>query len=232
MAVLRQTDINQFLRREQKSPRRKRIPDVVIRRLVLYLRALEEAERRENKAYISSEEIGQATGVKPTQFRKDMAIFGHFGTQRVGYEIYPLKKKLSRILNVNKTIKIGIAGSDEFSLAFLRYNFMRAAEDTEYPFKVVALFDDEGDEARYGELPEDIVVFPIDRIPEVAPELGIHMMVIAVNGGEAQRVADLCVAAQVKAILNFAPPKLNVPRGVRIHNTDLGLDLHHLAYYL
>jgi len=58
------------------------------------------------------------------------------------------------------------------------------------------------------------------------------MVVIAVPAEVAQSVMDKCVMAGIEAVLNFAPVHLKAPKGIRIHNTDLSIDLMHLAYYL
>ena len=42
---------------------------------------------------------------------------------------------------------------------------------------------------------------------------------------------DRAVKAGIRALLNFAPVSLNVPAGVTLHSTDVGLELEALAYY-
>jgi redox-sensing transcriptional repressor len=45
-------------------------------------------------------------------------------------------------------------------------------------------------------------------------------------------VADQLVAAGIKAILNFAPARIKVPRDVRLKNVDLSIELETLSFYL
>src|SRR5438093_1575258 len=44
--------------------------------------------------------------------------------------------------------------------------------------------------------------------------------------------ADLLVSAGIRAILNFAPARLKVPREVRLKNVDLSIELETLSFYL
>jgi redox-sensing transcriptional repressor len=58
------------------------------------------------------------------------------------------------------------------------------------------------------------------------------MAIIAVPVVAAQEVADRLAAAGCDVLLNFAPRRLVVPEGVRIHNVDLAMELEALAYYV
>jgi redox-sensing transcriptional repressor len=55
---------------------------------------------------------------------------------------------------------------------------------------------------------------------------------IAVPAAAAQEVADACVEAGVKAILNYAPISLTVPDGVRVQHSDPVAYLQRMTYYL
>ena len=45
-------------------------------------------------------------------------------------------------------------------------------------------------------------------------------------------VTDKLVTAGIRAILNFAPARLKVPREVRLKNVDLSIELETLSFYL
>ena len=57
------------------------------------------------------------------------------------------------------------------------------------------------------------------RLGEVIREKQIIVAVLAVPGGEAQRVADDVVAAGVKIIFNYTEALLDVPSDVTVHTT-------------
>ncbi|MSQ42331.1 MAG: redox-sensing transcriptional repressor Rex, partial [Dehalococcoidia bacterium] len=59
------------------------IPDVVIGRLPVYYRLLARMQR-EDRAVVSSQELGDALGVTSAQIRKDLSYFGRFGKQGRG----------------------------------------------------------------------------------------------------------------------------------------------------
>ena len=83
----------------------RKVPDVVIRRLPLYLRVLEVQDITESPI-ISSEQLAKIIGTSSGQVRKDLSYFGVFGKQGVGYQTASLSTELRRILKLNKEIHI------------------------------------------------------------------------------------------------------------------------------
>jgi len=55
---------------------------------------------------------------------------------------------------------------------------------------------------------------------------------IAVPAESAQQVADVLIAAGVRAILNYAPINLNVPDNVHVQYIDPVIHLQRMTYYL
>jgi len=76
-----------------------------------------------------------------------------------------------------------------------------------------------------------IDIFSIDEIPAFIKKRNIKVSIVAVPAVAAQEIADLVIKHGVKALLNFAPVKLNVPDGVHVHNADLTIELQSLIYY-
>jgi len=208
----------------------KKISDAVVRRLPLYLRVLEEIDRDDDRKLMSSQELGERAGVSPALVRKDLAWFGEFGKQGVGYEISYLKDELRRILNLNENIRVALIGVGSLGQALTRYNRSRYESDRSFRIEIAALFDN--DPGKFGTKVDGIPVRPIEEFAAVAKELGIRMAIITVPAQFAQEVADRVIAAGIRAILNFAPTKLVAPEGVHIATADLSLELQRLAYYL
>jgi redox-sensing transcriptional repressor len=48
----------------------------------------------------------------------------------------------------------------------------------------------------------------------------------------AQEAAALVASAGIKAILNFAPVHLHVPKDVRVNNVDLATELKSLSFFV
>ncbi|HLY29284.1 MAG TPA: winged-helix domain-containing protein, partial [Aggregatilineales bacterium] len=57
-----------------------KIPDIVIGRLPIYLRALTQLSQQGHEI-TSSHELGQHLGISSAQIRKDLSHFGEFGKQ-------------------------------------------------------------------------------------------------------------------------------------------------------
>lgn len=206
-----------------------RIPNVVVRRMAIYLRVLTGLDL-ENDRYVSSHELGERAGVTPAQVRKDLAMFGQFGKPGVGYHGKSLKAELKRILKADRVIRICIIGVGELGRAITRYNLKRFTTEKEYPFKVVALFD--SDPAKIGTRIEGVEIRPVSELSQTIKAEGVDVAVITVPAEAAQEVLDLAVEAGIKAVLNYAPVRLKVPEHVRLHSADVSLDLHQVAYHL
>lgn len=206
------------------------IPDVVIRRLPVYLRVLENLDEDSYGNVISSFELGEKSGVTPAQVRKDLSFIGGFGKQGLGYEIATLREELEQVLNLDKEIKVAIVGVGSLGHAIARYIIQRHETERDYHLTLVALFD--SSPKKVGGRINGVPINHIDDFHKKALELGFRMIVLAVPAEAAQAVMDKCVAAGIEAVLNFAPVHLKAPEGIRVHNTDLSIDLMHLAYYL
>ena len=200
-----------------------RVPDVAIRRLPVYLRALTELYAEDHEI-VSSADLAARTGYSSEQIRKDLAYFGAFGTRGVGYRTAVLIERLRSILGLDRQVPIALVGAGHLGTALARYNLTRHRD-----VRIVAIFDN--DPARVGQSIEGVVIEPAERMDEVIRAAGIRLAVIAVPAHAAQDVARRLVKAGVEAILNFAPVTLQVPPGVVVHNIDLTLELQSLAYY-
>ncbi len=214
--------------------RKAKIPDVVVRRLPLYLRAVEDFDRRGHDI-VSSKELGDFTGLTPAQVRKDLTFFGEFGKQGIGYDVKFLRTQLREILRLSTDVHIGLAGFGNLGQALVHYHVdARSRPRTRFAvspdrLRIVAAFD--VDPSKIGRVYAGVPIFHIDQLAEKAQEYGLKIMVNAVPAEHAQDVVDRVVACGIKAILNFAPVTLNVPDNVRVHSADLTLELQSLAYY-
>lgn len=208
----------------------RKISDAVVRRLPLYLRVLDELAKDDNNKLISSQELGDKAGVGPALVRKDLAWFGEFGKQGVGYEIDFLRSELRRILNLDSTHKVVLVGTGSLGTALARYNMKRYQEDDSFTLELIGLFDADPD--KVGQEHEGIPVYSMDKIESFVSENDVKMGIITVPASEAQDVAMRLISGGVKAILNFAPVTLDLPEGVQLASADLTLELKRLAYYI
>ena len=111
------------------------IPDIVISRLPIYLRALERLSQ-EGHEVTSSHELGKQLGISSAQIRKDLSHFGGFGKQGTGYKIVYLTEQLRQVLNVEQEWRVALVGAGDLGSAVARYRGF-----AERGFHIVAVFD-------------------------------------------------------------------------------------------
>lgn len=200
------------------------IPDVVIRRLPLYLRTLRELTAHDILA-INSEDFANLLGISAAQLRRDLSYFGRFGRQGKGYGVTRLSSVIGSILKLDQTWPMVLCGMGKLGHAIANYRgFERTA------FEITGLFD--SDPARIGERIRHLEIRPMDELVQTMHAAGIQIGIIAVPRLEAQTTADLLVEGGVQAILNYAPVILRVPQNVVVREIDPVAALQSMTYYL
>lgn len=204
----------------------KRAPEISISRLALYLRFLEDYIKEKGpQSTINSTELAQFLDINPHQIRKDLSYFGKFGERGVGYRTEELRDKIIRILGLSKKWNLCLCGAGNLGLALLAYRGFKQMR-----LDIVAIFDNSPE--KIGKTVQGVKVYSPESISSVAERLNIDIAIIAVPLTSAQKIADNLIKAGVRAILNFAPAKLNVPRNVKLRNVDLSTELINLTYFL
>ncbi|MDX2160129.1 MAG: redox-sensing transcriptional repressor Rex [bacterium] len=200
------------------------IPDIVISRLPVYLRALERLAQ-EGYEVTSSHELGRRLGISSAQIRKDLSHFGGFGKQGTGYKIGYLREQLRQVLKVEREWEVALIGAGDLGSAVARYRGF-----AERGFHITSVFDSAAE--KVGRTIDTFTIQPIDRARSIISERGIRIAMIAVPAEHAQQVADMLIEAGVKAILNYAPINLNVPPDVHVQYIDPVIHLQRMTYYL
>jgi len=201
-----------------------KIPDIIITRLPVYLRALQRMADNGLKT-TSSQELGERVRISAAQIRKDISQFGEFGKQGTGYSIEYLIDKLREILKVDRMWDVIIVGAGDVGHALARYQGFANCG-----FKVVMIFDN--DKNKVGEKVGDFTVEDTAKLVEKVKSAGIKIAMLTIPASAAQEIADKLVEAGVKAILNYAPISLSVPKGVRVQHIDPATHLQRMTYYL
>jgi redox-sensing transcriptional repressor len=200
------------------------IPDVVIDRLPVYVRALDSLEE-EGRDVVNSQELGERLGVTPAQIRKDLSYFGRFGKQGRGYSVARLREELRQILGLTREWPVVLVGVGKLGRAVLGYGGF-----TPQGFRIVEAFD--SDSKIVGTKVNGLVVKSVDSLPQELGKVRVEMAIVAVPAVTAQRVIDILVANGVKAILNYAPIAAHVPPRVRIKDIDPVLALQSMTFYV
>ncbi|MBT3322990.1 MAG: redox-sensing transcriptional repressor Rex [Anaerolineae bacterium] len=203
---------------------KKKIPDIIIGRLPLYLRALERMAT-EDTIVTSSKELGEWVGISAAQIRKDISQFGEFGKQGTGYNIEFLSKKLREIMNIDRVWDVAIIGAGDIGKGLARYQGF-----LDRGFRVRLAFDNSPD--KIGTKIGDVVVEDIANMVKSINEAKVKVAIIAVPAENAQSVADELAKTGVKAILNYATICIGVPEGVKVQYIDPATHLQWMTYYL
>ncbi len=201
-----------------------KIPDIIISRLPIYLRALQRlADAGEQTT--SSQELGELVGISAAQIRKDVSQFGEFGKQGTGYSILFLMERLRDILQVDRVWEAVIVGMGDIGHALAHYNGF-----ADRGFDVTMVFDN--DPKKIGRKAGEFEVLDAETMVEKIKTRKIKIAMLCVPAASAQVAADQLVRAGVKAILNYAPISINVPEDVKVQYVDPVMHLQRMTYYL
>jgi redox-sensing transcriptional repressor len=201
-----------------------KIPDIIIGRLPVYLRALQGLADKGIQT-TSSQELGEIVGISAAQIRKDISQFGEFGKQGTGYSIPFLIERLRDILKVDRGWDVIIVGMGDMGHALARYNGF-----TNRGFHISMVFDN--DPKKIGQKVGEFEILDTAVMAEKIKQHKIKIAMLTVPAPAAQEIADQLVKAGVKAILNYAPTSLNVSDGVHVQYIDPITHLQRMTYYL
>jgi redox-sensing transcriptional repressor len=201
-----------------------KVPDIVIGRLPLYLRALTQMAQ-EGKEITSSQELGGQLGISSAQIRKDLSQFGEFGKQGTGYNIKYLIEQLKRILKLDEIWDVALIGAGDLGTAVANYGgFMDRG------FRIRSVYDN--DPNKIGNFVGQFEVRSMDRLEQDLRELGIKIVMLAVPASHAQEVTERLFKTDVEAILCYAPTSLSVPESIKVQYIDPVLHLQHMTFYV
>ena len=200
------------------------IPDIIVSRLPVYLRALGRMQSKGIQT-TSSEDLGRRVGVSAAQIRKDLSQFGGFGKQGTGYNVASLMTSLRKILQLEQVWDVALIGVGDMGHAISRYQGFK-----DRGFRVAMVFD--SDPAKIGNHVDEFIIQDARDMKQSIQENGIKIAMLCVPAAVAQEVTDQLVEAGIKAILNYAPISLNVPAGVKVQHIDPSIGLQRMTYYM
>lgn len=201
------------------------IPRRTIYRLSIYQRCLQRL-RDNGVDTVSSATLAKAAGVKPTQLRKDLAHFGHFGVRGRGYPVDLLASSIGEALGRTRLQPVILVGVGNLGSALSRYQGFEKEG-----FEIVAAFDaDPHRQLPAGALTRHLL--HTDQLATFLVDHEVRMAILAVPPEAAQAIVNTLVASGVQAILNFSPTVLAVPDGVTVNSVDLAAELENLSYFI
>ena len=202
----------------------RKISDPTVRRLSLYLRFLELAQLQ-GRPTVSSDELARRSNASSAQVRKDLSFFGSFGKRGMGYEVPELVAKLREILGLQRAYRVVLVGAGKIGGALVHYEGFRRRG-----FEVSAIYD--RDPKKIGTRSNGLVVRDVKQLEADLKKEPTDIAIVVTPGEAAQEVADRLVRAGVKALLNFAPVELKVPRDVEVKTVNMAQELEALSYSL
>lgn len=202
----------------------RKISESTVRRLSLYLQFLEQT-RDQGRTTVSSEELARRSGATSAQVRKDLSFFGSFGKRGMGYEVSALVTRLREILGLERAYRVVLVGAGKIGGALVHYEGFRRRG-----FEVSAIYD--RDPKKIGSRSNGLVVRDVKQLEADLKKEPTDIGIVVTPGDAAQEVADRLVRAGVKALLNFAPVQLKVPRDVEVKTVNMAQELEALSYSL
>ncbi|SIT92552.1 redox-sensing transcriptional repressor Rex [Edaphobacillus lindanitolerans] len=199
-----------------------KVPQATSKRLPLYYRFIQKFANS-GKERVSSQELSDAMKIDSATIRRDFSYFGALGKKGYGYDVRTLLEFFRKTLDQDEATNVALVGVGSLGNAFLKYNFHK-----NHNTRIVVAFDPNAGDG--GTIVNDIPIFRPDELEKRLGEYHVEMAILTVPSRAAQEMADRLAALGVKGILNFAPVRLSVPEGVRIHSIDLSVEMQALIY--
>jgi redox-sensing transcriptional repressor len=143
----------------------------------------------------------------------------------LGYSVPELAAQIRDILGLKRTHRVVLVGAGKMGGALLHYQGFR-----QHGFDVSAIYD--RDPKKIGSRWNGLVVHDIRHVETDLKKEPIEIAILVTPAESAQEVVDRLVRAGVKAILNFAPVQLSVPRDVAVQTVNMALELETLSFAL
>lgn len=204
------------------------IPDKMMSRLRRYLFALSDF-LSQGITRVSSQDISCRVGVNASAIRRDLTRFGEFGRPSIGYDAAFLRSRLAEILHLEDSKNVVWVGAARLAGDQSQRTDRLVRRLEQHGFKIVAVLDTDHGEDR--ERIGGLEVRPLSAAGAIIDEFKVDAAVIAAAEDQAQNVADVLVAAGVRAILNLSSAVITVPGEVMVRNVDIVAELFALSYY-
>ena len=196
------------------------ISEAVIKRLPRYYRHIKQLADN-GVTRVSSNKIASVLNITASQVRQDLCNFGGFGQQGYGYDVVKLKNELAVILGLDKEYDMIIVGAGNIGRALAGYKGFR-----DDGFYVKALFDID---PRCSSI-NGIKVYEMDLLETYLKQNKVDIAIIATQKDSAKSVVEELIRLGVKAIWNFAPIELEVPKDVTLENISMSESLYLLSF--
>ena len=173
---------------------------------------------------VSATTIARELSLGEVQVRKDLAAASGEGKPKLGYATQELICRIEDCLGYNKATPAVLVGAGRLGRALLQYGGFE-----QFGVKIISAFDSNQQVISVDSKTE---ILPMNQFATFCEKHQIGLGIITVGEGSAQEVCDQMVECGIKAIWNFAPCKLDVPKEILLQNENLALSLAHLSNQL
>lgn len=204
-------------------PDSQKVPEASTYRLSLYHCYLGELLRSGATGRITSRQLSSELGIKEETVRRDMSFMGGVGRPGAGYDVTSLLARLTEFLGLSDSYPIVKIGTVQM-LEALQVVFPSNA----YGVDPVAFYSELPEDA--GRVIEGVAVKHIEELPNIDPDLGVTVALVACSPSVVQRVIDLLDKAGVTGVLLLTPVlKMERPDGMQISHVRMPCDIKSLA---
>ena len=200
--------------------KRSALSKAVLKRLPSYLSDLQSLPE-DGPSHISATCIANALGMGEVQVRKDLAVVSNAGKPKIGYPRLELIETISRYLCYDNTNDAILVGAGKLGQALLGYSGFEA-----YGLNILAAFDVQPAKG------QDKPILPMEDMEKFCRENNVHVGIITVPKEHAQQVCDRLIQCGIRAIWNFAPTHLDVPKNTLVQNENMATSLAVLSMHL
>ena len=201
----------------------KKISDITLKRLPLYLDYLKNLPEEEYK-HITAASIARAMGLGEVLVRKDLGYISGGGRPRTGYNRLKLIRTIEEYLGYDNVTDAVLIGAGKLGQALMGYQGFQ-----QYGLRITAAFDISISQET--DL-DGIGVYPLHQLREYCQQNRILMGIIAVPANQAQAVADELVASGIKAIWCFSPVYLNLSEKLIVQYENMAASFAMLSVQL
>ena len=194
-------------------------------RYPVYLRFLK-SQRDLGSKTTSAPIIAKGLGFNEEKVRKDLQVVATSnGKPKSGRDINEIIEDIETFLGYNDVNDAVIVGVGHLGQAFLNYKGF-----SEFGLNILVGFDNDKDKVDTEINGKRI--YSIYKMENLIPRLNVHIAILTVPNDVAQEITDKLINAGIKAIWNFVPVHLEVPKDVVVENVNLASSLAVLSHKL
>lgn len=195
----------------------------VIRRLPRYHRFLNDLLQR-GIHRISSRELAELMSLTASQIRQDLNCFGGFGQQGYGYNVDALYEEISKILGLDKGLKIILLGAGNLGMALVKHLDFEAKG-----FQLMGIFD--ANPNLVGQKVRGIEIQDESRLEDFCKRNVPDVAILCLPRDVVESVGEKLIGYGVRGFWNFSHYDLSVKhKDIAVQNVHLGDSLMTLCY--